>query len=234
MKYVFVLVAVVLSACAVPKRNICEHVQCITAKATTVDMLESEHFQRTAASTVLLYSEKEWRDGNTLHRAAGAGCGVVLKKNRIVTTYHLVRNAEGIWAQTWSVGPNGEASPSGKSVWMEVVHVEKDLDLAVLEPSESLGAQPIQIADKPVKTGDPVWRLGCATGWNDGFVRNTEAPVPPLGNLMEVRMTTKTGNSGSAVVNENGALVGIQVAGSEKLELAYSVDATDIRRILKK
>jgi len=149
----------------------------------------------------------------------GSGSGVIWNQPRLVITNH-------------HVVPRGSAElmlAGGRRVQARVVRRAPRLDLAALEVSEDLES-PARVGDSDVlRVGDLVVAIGNPMG---------ERNAPSVGivagasdDVVRLAMTLRPGNSGGALLNAHGEVVGIPhlVAGSG---VAMAVATRAVRRFL--
>ncbi len=135
----------------------------------------------------------------------GAGSGVVWAKNRVMTNAHVVGNAGSVNVRGFD----------GREQQAAVLETNKRLDLALLEVSSNL--EPLVLADSSaLRIGELVFAIGHPWGQRlvtRGIVTGLGRTEVPGGgapkDLIRSDVTLRPGNSGGALVNANGALVGI-------------------------
>jgi len=133
------------------------------------------------------------------------GSGVVVNADGyVLTNHHVVERATNI-----SVG-----MPDGRSMPAKVIGSDKETDLAVLK-LDIWNAATIPIAEKPVAVGDVVLAIGNPFGLDKTV---TMGIVSALGRIISAEngedfiqtdAAVNSGNSGGALVNAYGELVGI-------------------------
>jgi serine protease Do len=162
-------------------------------------------------------------------RHGGRGCGVVVAPDRVLTNAHNLRD------RTTEV-----TFGDGRAVQGEVTAVDPAGDLAVLAvPTES--AAPLEWAAEPPAAGSIVFAVGRA---RDGGTRVTFGMVSgvarafrgPRGRQItgsvEHTAPLARGSSGSALVDEDGRLVGLNTARlGEGFYLALPADAALRERV---
>ncbi|ERL12593.1 S1C family serine protease [Olegusella massiliensis] len=146
-------------------------------------------------------------------RGGALGSGVILdKKGNIVTNYHVVENAQSITVDI-----------EGKTYNAKVVGSDSSSDIAVIKVDlKGARVTPIDIADSDkLVVGDWVMAIGSPFGLNQsvstGIVsalyRSTLLPsssgTTVYANLIQIDAAINQGNSGGALVNDKGELVGI-------------------------
>jgi serine protease Do len=149
----------------------------------------------------------------------GAGSGVIWDQPRlIITNHHVVSGSSAEVIVT-----------AGRRLRARVIRRAPGLDLAALEVDEDLD-NPARIGDSDaLRVGDLVMAVGNPMG---------ERNAPSLGivagaadDVVRLAITLRPGNSGGALVNAHGEVVGIPhlVAGSG---LAMAVASRTVRRFL--
>ncbi|MCO7224024.1 S1C family serine protease [Pleionea sp. CnH1-48] len=134
------------------------------------------------------------------------GSGVIINdRGYVVTNYHVVRNAKSISVQL----------SDGRKKIATLVGSNKDLDLAVLHIDlPSLPTALINTSRK-IQTGDVVFAIGNPYGEFDqtvtmGIVGATRAFIKEgIEYLLQVDAAIHPGNSGGALINAYGELIGI-------------------------
>jgi S1-C subfamily serine protease len=151
----------------------------------------------------------------------GAGSGMVLTADgEILTNNHVVEGASGI-----QVTIPGQGSATAK-----VVGVDPTDDVALLQLTNMSGLSPVSVADSSaVQVGDAVTAIGNAFGKGGTpsvvhgtvtAVHRTITATDPTGtsserlnDVIQVAAAVHPGDSGGALVNANGQVIGIITAG---------------------
>ncbi len=155
------------------------------------------------------------------YEAEGAGSGVIFYSNDsivgIVTNNHVIEGANSIYVTL----------DGGVSVPAQVVGTDSSNDLAVLSISWddllSAGVDSVVTAvfgdSSQMAVGDSVYAIGNAMGngisATDGIVSITEQSISVEGKVLNVIQTSaaiNSGNSGGALINANGEVIGINTA----------------------
>ena len=156
------------------------------------------------------------------------GSGVIIdKQGHIVTNYHVIANAEAIRVQL----------ADGRIAKPRIVGVDPDTDLAVLQislphlPVITFGhSRQVRVGDVVLAIGDP---LGLSQTVTNGIVSATGREnfgISAFANFIQTDAPINFGNSGGALVNSNGQLIGINTAivakslGVEGIGFAIPVD----------
>jgi serine protease DegQ len=161
----------------------------------------------------------------------GTGSGVILRSDgHIVTNAHVVTGAQEIEV----------TFASGESATARIVGIDPDTDLAVLKvdrtdlPSAVIGsAKDLQVGELAVAIGSP---LGLEQSVTSGIIsalgrRVDREEAQPLLDMIQTDAPITQGNSGGALIDGKGALVGINTAiaaspevGAEGIAFAIPVD----------
>ncbi len=149
--------------------------------------------------------------GAETQRRSGLGSGVVVSgEGFILTNYHVVEAADDIEV----------ASNDGRKFSAKVVGTDPESDLAVLRVSADANLPPIAFANSDaLRVGDVVLAIGNPFGVGQTV---TSGIVSALGrshlgintfeNFIQTDAAVNPGNSGGALVDTNGSLVGINTA----------------------
>ena len=138
------------------------------------------------------------------------GSGVIIDgSGHIVTNYHVIANAGAIRVQV----------ADGRVATPQVVGVDPDTDLAVLKidlsnlPVITFGrSDELRVGDVVLAIGDP---LGLSQTVTHGIVSATargQLGIATFGDFIQTDAPINFGNSGGALVDSSGALVGINTA----------------------
>lgn len=140
------------------------------------------------------------------------GSGVIMSENGyVLTNYHIIQGTSGARVFLLSTGEGFEA---------QLVGWEEDLDLAVLK-IEAEDLVPAEFGDsRSLLVGDNVFALGNPLGYlygslTEGIVSAPTRSVDMEGTamtLIQISAPINLGNSGGALLNERGQVVGITSA----------------------
>lgn len=153
----------------------------------------------------------------------GSGSGVIWDQPGLVITNHHVVSAS----------PHAELTiAGGRRVRARVVRRAPALDLAVLEVEDDSVALPdgARVGDSDrLRVGDLVLAVGNPMGERNAPSLGIVASAPE--DVLRLSITLRPGNSGGALVNARGEVVGIphMVTGSG---LALAVSTRTVRRFL--
>ncbi len=163
--------------------------------------------ERLSPSLGELFGEYLPRYRQRIERTLGSGV-IVDDKGHIVTNHHVIANAESIRVQL----------ADGRVAEAHVVGSDPDTDLAVLSvglkflPVAPLGrSDQLRVGDVVLAIGNP---LGLSHTVTHGIVSALSRPlgIAPVEDFIQTDAPINRGNSGGALVDSNGALVGINTA----------------------
>lgn len=168
-----------------------------------------------APAVVNIYSTVSVNHGNFNQSQAvnDLGSGVIMTSNgHILTNYHVVDSAEIIYVDL----------QDGRRFSAEVIGLDEVTDLALLKiDATNLPTIP-QEADLEPQVGDIVLAIGNPLNYGQtitqGIISATGkrglTPGPSHGDLIQMDAAINVGNSGGALVNSKGMLVGINAASA--------------------
>ncbi|CAN5522008.1 S1C family serine protease [soil metagenome] len=158
----------------------------------------------------------------------GNGTGIVLTPDGVVlTNHHVIQGADSIRALTLANGQTYDA---------DVLGYDRDDDVAVIQLRGASGLRPAPLGDSAALTlGAPVVTLGNANGTGNPLTRE-QGSVTALGetisaedeltgsshsldNLIESSTNLRSGDSGGALVNSVGQVVGLNAAATYNFKL---------------
>lgn len=144
--------------------------------------------------------------------SGSSGSGVVLSADGyIITNYHVIAGNEKAWVTPLTTGLRSEA---------RLVGYDEQLDIAVLKITAD-GLVPAQFGSSRVlEVGETVYAIGNPMGYlygtmTSGIVSAVNRTINLQGYSMDLIQTSaalNSGNSGGALVNAYGQVVGITVA----------------------
>ncbi|GAA1518109.1 hypothetical protein GCM10009690_21470 [Brevibacterium permense] len=153
--------------------------------------------------------------------AEAAGTGIVLSKDGLVlTNNHVIADSTKISVTVATTGKTYEAS---------VVGSDSTEDVAVLQLKGASDLQPAAVDDDSVTVGDDVTAVGNSEGQGqlqaaDGTVTDLGASVTTtaqgsedsetLNNMIQVQADIVSGDSGGALLDDEGEVVGMNTAAS--------------------
>jgi hypothetical protein len=168
-------------------------------------MSASEIFKKVNPSVVYIESYNKYK------QKIGTGSGVIISKDgMVVTNHHVVVDVTEVSYVKIKLA-NGQVYQTSK-----VVGYDADLDLAVLKMNSPKNLVPIELGDSDkIKTGEKTFALGSPLGIQnsvtEGIISN-KSIVDYGQTFIQHTAPISPGNSGGALVNQFGELVGINVA----------------------
>lgn len=154
------------------------------------------------------------------------GSAFFIDDRTLVTAAHVVRDSVSVTAQV-----------DGVPRTAEVTGIDESADLAVLEVNTATSGAVLALATSEVATDEKVAALGYPEG---AALRLTEGRVvavdqtvtaegQQLDDVIESTAEARHGNSGGPLVNAQGEVVGIVVAGHENGTPSFAVNARGLR-----
>lgn len=165
--------------------------------------------------------------------AAGGGTGVVIdEEGRILTNEHVVSGATAVRVEL-ATGRTAQATVLGTDPSTDLAVLQVDVPAAELEPIPLGDSSQLAIGDPVLAIGDPFGYEGSASaGIVSGLGRTIEAPNGfSITGAIQTDAAVNHGNSGGALLNAAGELIGIPaqiadsgVAGNVGVAFAVPVD----------
>lgn len=156
--------------------------------------------------------------------------GVAIDEHLILTAYHVVsRNIN----ETFSIYPYGSSVPFEGNV----VKYDAVLDLALIQTTTSF--EPIKISTTIPSVLDDAYVIGAPMGIKESFsYGKVSKEIVFIAGRTNVQydMIVNHGNSGGAIINSNGELIGIvlsKVDEGDAIGLMYGAQLSDIVKFLK-
>jgi serine peptidase DegS len=164
--------------------------------------------ERLSPSLGELFGEFLPRYRQRVERTLGSGV-IVDESGHIVTNHHVIANAEAIRVQL----------ADGRIAEAHVVGSDPDTDLAVLKVGlKSLPVAPLGRSDL-LRVGDVVLAIGNPLGLSHtvthgivSAVSRAQLGIAPVEDFIQTDAPINRGNSGGALVDASGALIGINTA----------------------
>lgn len=157
-----------------------------------------------------------------VQRALGSGV-IIDESGHIVTNNHVIANATTIKVQL----------ADGRSAEAKVVGRDPDTDLALLSirlkalPVMTLGrSDQLQVGDEVLAIGNPLGLQQTVTHGIVSAIDRRQLGVATFENFIQTDAAINEGNSGGALINTRGELVGINTA-----VVAKNMDATGVEGI---
>lgn len=201
-------------------------------EAATVTVTEKAK-ERTAAEAIAAARKGVVRIDVQACGEEGNGSGFVIAPGLVATAAHVVEGASAI-----SLAPEG-----GSAVDATVVGSDSGEDLALLRADSTLKATALRFhsgSDMPI--GRDVIALGyplglpftATRGAITGRERDLDLEGTSYTGLFQTDAAVNPGNSGGAIINQRGDVVGVVVAGGEGYEgIGFGVPVSRARQVLK-
>lgn len=197
-------------------------------------------FHNTNPSVVFINTVTEQTDffGDTTQVPEGTGSGFIWDKSgRIVTNFHVIRNASGAQVTLWD----------HSSYPAELVGRSPNNDLAVLKikaPPEKL--RPILIGSShDLQVGQMVFAIGDPFGLDQtltvGIIsalgRTIASPSNhPIANIIQTDAPINPGNSGGPLLDSSGRLIGVNAAivspSGSSAGIGFAIPVDTVNRIV--
>jgi S1-C subfamily serine protease len=151
------------------------------------------------------------------------GTGVIIdERGYIITNYHIIESSVDPRYEGYSrvyVIPGRDETVRFAA---KIVGYDSVFDLALLKIEKELetyvkfgDSDLLRQGEKVMAIGNP---LGLTNSVTSGIVSSVARPFLQIGNIIQIDAALNPGNSGGALINENGYLVGITFAGIENFE----------------
>jgi serine protease Do len=164
------------------------------------------------------------------------GSGIILdKRGNIATNYHVVRNADAVKVQLSDL----------REYTCDVIGVDPATDIAVIRITLNVppDLSPVEFADSDkVRTGQLAVAVGNAYGFSNtvtmgiiSSVGRSSNQFVEVGDYLQTDASLNPGNSGGALVDSSGKLIGMNTAiysrSGGNVGLGFSIPANTIRAI---
>ena len=164
--------------------------------------------ERIAPSLGELFGEYLPRYRQRIERSLGSGV-IVDEAGHIVTNHHVIANADSVRVQL----------ADGRVADARIIGRDPDTDLAVLKidllplPVAVLGrSDELKVGDVVLAIGNPIGLSQTVTHGIVSAVSRQQLGIAPLEDFIQTDAPINFGNSGGALVDASGALVGINTA----------------------
>jgi putative serine protease PepD len=180
-------------------------------------------------------------DGNPFNNSPdGLGSGVILdEEGHILTNYHVVTGSDEVTV-TFADGSTAEAEVVGTDPGNDIALVKTDGGLEALRPAKLGDSSEVKIGTVVAAVGNPFGLDGTfTTGVISGLDRTltSSANGRPIRGLLQTDTAVNPGNSGGALFNLQGEVIGINTAienpaGGGFVGIAYAVPINTPKRFL--
>ena len=171
----------------------------------------------------------------------GLGSGVVIDEDgHIITNYHVVNGFDEVTV-TFSDGTVGTATVVGTDPGNDIALIDVDITApAVLKPAKLGDSDAVEVGSLVAAIGNPFGLDGTfTTGVISGLDRTlpSSADGRPIRGLLQTDTAVNPGNSGGALINLDGEVIGINTAienpnGGGFAGVAYAVPINTPKRFL--
>jgi putative serine protease PepD len=164
-------------------------------------------------------------------QATGLGSGIVLDTDgHILTNYHVVRGSDTVQI-TFEDGSTASADVVGTDPGNDMAVVKTNADKSELHPATLGDSSQVQVGDFVAAIGNP---FGLDGTFTTGVVSGLDRTLPsssdgrPIRGLLQADAAVNPGNSGGALINAAGEIIGINTAienpgGNSFAGIAYAV-----------
>ena len=148
----------------------------------------------------LRQSDKLGPDEKIKDVSVGIGSGVILsEQGYIVTNYHVIAEADDVSINF----------PDGRRRYVEIVGFDRNTDIAVLKTDLKELNSASLATSRDVKTGDIVMAIGSPFALNKSVSLGIVSAITFNPMLFQTDAAINTGNSGGALINSRGEVIGI-------------------------
>ncbi|MEX0749458.1 MAG: trypsin-like peptidase domain-containing protein [Dehalococcoidia bacterium] len=170
----------------------------------------------------------------------GLGSGVVIDaEGNILTNFHVVRGFEQVTV-TFADGSTAAGEVVGSDPGNDIAMVQVDVDPDVLSPATLGDSSAVRIGESVAALGNP---FGLDGSFTTGVISGTGRTLAssstgrPIRNLLQTDTAVNPGNSGGALFNLRGEVIGINTAienpnGTGFVGIAYAVPINTPKRFL--
>lgn len=170
----------------------------------------------------------------------GLGSGVVIDEDgRILTNYHVVSGFDEVTI-TFDDGTVAQADVVGRDPGNDIALLDADVDADVLEPATLGDSDAAKVGSVVAALGNPfgldgTFTTGVISGLNRTLPSSTNGR--PIRGLLQTDAAVNPGNSGGALFNLEGEVIGINTAienpsGNGFVGVAYAVPINTPKRFL--
>jgi putative serine protease PepD len=170
----------------------------------------------------------------------GLGSGIVLDKDgHILTNYHVVRGFDTVTVG-FEDGSSAQADVVGKDPGNDVALIKTGASADLLKPAKLGDSSTVKVGSLVAAIGNP---FGLDGTFTTGVVSGLDRTLPsssdgrPIRGLLQTDAAVNPGNSGGALINASGEIIGINTAienpgGNSFAGIAYAVPINTPKRFL--
>jgi Do/DeqQ family serine protease len=182
--------------------------------------------------------EPDSRGGEREYRSQGLGSGIIVRQNKgtyyVLTNFHVVDGANEIIV----------AANNGKEYPAELVGKDERKDLAMVSfktsdshPLAVLGdSEAVRVGDWAIAVGNPLGFMSSVTMGIVSAVGRTGGPANNINDFIQTDTSINQGNSGGALVNIRGEVIGINTwiasnsSGGGSVGLGFAIPINNAKR----
>lgn len=200
----------------------------------TIDYIEKSHDENVAESISVIVSTLQY--AGYIISGTNHGSGVMIDDSGLMlTAYHVVDEVDSLGIRVSLTGSTREYNA-------EVVYTMPEYDLALIQIFGAGARNAIKISDNSVKILDKIYAIGNPFGLSNsitsGYVSRLDSKVGGNGiSHIQMDISINSGNSGGAIVNSNGELVGIAlstISPKDGSGIGFAVGLKEINEIIEK
>ena len=174
------------------------------------------------------------------NQAQGLGSGIVLDRDgHVLTNYHVVRGFSTVTV-TFADETTAQADIVGKDPGNDVALIKVSADASELKPATLGDSSAVKVGEVVAAIGNPFGLEGTfTTGVISGLDRTlaSSSDGRPIRGLLQTDAAVNPGNSGGALVNAKGEIIGINTAienpgGNSFAGVAYAVPINTPKRFM--
>jgi S1-C subfamily serine protease len=171
----------------------------------------------------------------------GLGSGIVIDEDgSIITNFHVVNGFDEVTV-TFSDGTVTTAEVIGTDPGNDIALIDVDItDSAVLKPAKLGDSDAVEVGSVVAAIGNP---FGLDGSFTTGVISGLDRTLPssadgrPIRGLLQTDTAVNPGNSGGALINTDGEVIGINTAienpnGAGFAGVAYAVPVNTPKRFL--
>ena len=175
------------------------------------------------------------------NQATGLGSGIVLDtEGHILTNYHVVNGSSTVQV-TFSDDATAEADVVGKDPGDDIAVIKvKNVDSSELHPAKLGDSSAMKVGEVVAAIGNP---FGLDGTFTTGVISGLDRTLPsssdgrPIRGLLQTDAAVNPGNSGGALINMDGEIIGINTAienpgGNSFAGIAYAVPINTPKQFL--
>ena len=198
-------------------------------------------------SIVSVYLTSDIHYYGTVQEVNSAGSGIIVGQNEeellLVTNYHVVEGGKEITVQFFD-GSESVATVKGQDISMDLAVMAVELDSLTQETKDTIKI--IQLGDSDsLEVGESVIAIGNALGYGQSVTTgiisalNREMTLEngEIGTFIQTDAAINQGNSGGALINSRGELIGInsnKLGGTYVEGMGYAIPISAAEPIMSK